>query len=131
METHAIRRRRECLKCLKRFTTFETIDVTFQVLKKNGVYQDFSQEKLIKGLSAACHHTKVSHEQVMAVASEITSRLMEKQVKEVTTQEIGTLAMQYLQLLDPIAYIRFACVYRRFTCVDELMSALGRIPSVQ
>lgn len=128
-ETHAIRRRRECLHCLRRFTTFETIDLTLQVLKRNGVYQDFSQEKLIKGLSAACNHTKVSHEQVMALAYRITAHLMERQVREVSTQEIGELAMEYLQSLDPIAYIRFACVYRRFKCVDELMNALEKMPS--
>lgn len=127
-ETHAIRRRRECLRCLKRFTTFETIDLTLQVLKKNGVYEDFSQEKLIKGLSAACHHTTVSHEQVRTLAYKITSRLMERQQREVSTREIGELAMEHLQTLDPIAYIRFACVYRRFTCVDELMTALESIP---
>lgn len=127
-ETHAIRRRRECLKCLRRFTTFEMIDLTIQVLKKNGVYQDFSQEKLIKGLSAACHHTKVSHEQVMTLAYKITSQLMERQLREVTAEEIGEIAMEHLQMLDPIAYIRFACVYRRFKCVDELMTALGNIP---
>jgi len=127
-ETHAIRRRRECLKCLRRFTTFETIDLTLQVLKKNGVYQDFSQEKLLKGLTAACHHTKVSHEQVITLAYKITSHLMERQVREVTAREIGEIAMEYLQALDPIAYIRFACVYRRFKCVDELMTALGNIP---
>jgi transcriptional repressor NrdR len=127
-ETHAIRRRRECLNCLRRFTTFETIDLTLQVLKKNGVYQDFSQEKLLKGLKAACHHTKVSHEQVMTLAYKITSHLMERQIREVTAREIGEIAMEYLQVLDPIAYIRFACVYRRFKCVDELMTALGNIP---
>jgi len=128
IETHAIRRRRECLQCLKRFTTFETIDLTLQVLKKDGVYQDFSQEKLIKGLSAACNHTRVSHEQVMTLAYKVTAHLMEKQGKEVTTVEIGEFAMSHLQKLDPIAYIRFACVYRRFKRVDELMDALESIP---
>ena len=127
-ETHAIRRRRECLKCLKRFTTFETIDLTLQVIKKSGVYQDFSVEKLIKGLSASCHHTKVSHEQVRTLAYKITTHLMERQVREVTTREIGEIAMEHLQMLDPIAYIRFACVYRRFKCVDELMTAIESIP---
>ncbi len=128
VETNAIRRRRECLKCLKRFTTFETIDLTLQVFKKNGVYQDFSQDKLVKGLSAACQHTKVSHEQVMTLAYKISAHLMERQVREVSTGEIGELVMEYLQMLDPIAYIRFACVYRRFKCVDELMTALENIP---
>ena len=129
-ETHAVRRRRECLKCLKRFTTFETIDLTLQVLKRNGVYQDFSQEKLIKGLSAACNHTTVSHAKVLALVSKVSAQLMAKQGKEVTTEEIGEMVMEHLQKLDPIAYIRFASVYRRFTRVDELMNALESIPSV-
>jgi transcriptional repressor NrdR len=98
-------------------------------LKRSGVYEDFSQEKLVKGLSAACHHTKVSHEQVMTLAYRITAQLMERQAREVKTEEIGELAMEYLQALDPIAYIRFACVYRRFKCVDELMNALESMPS--
>jgi transcriptional repressor NrdR len=127
-ETHAVRRRRECLKCLKRFTTFETIDLTLQVLKRDGVYQDYSQEKLVKGLSAACNHTKISHEQVMTLAYKVTAHLMERQGKEVTTAEIGEFIMGHLQKLDPIAYIRFACVYRRFKRVDELMDALESIP---
>ena len=128
-ETHSIRRRRECLQCLRRFTTFESVELTLQVLKRDGLYEDFSQEKLIKGLSAACHHTKVSHEQVRTLAYRITAQLMERQAREVTAQEVGELAMEYLQQLDPIAYIRFACVYRRFKCVDELMNALEKIPS--
>ena len=123
-ETNAVRRRRECLKCLKRFTTFETIDLTIQVRKRDGMYEDFIQDKLIKGLDAACRHTRISHEQVRALAYKITSDLMERQVKEVSTNEIGAIIMQHLQGMDMIAYIRFACVYRRFKDVDELRDAL-------
>ena len=125
LETNAVRRRRECLRCLKRFTTFETIDLTIQVLKRDGRYEDFLQEKLIKGLDAACRHTKISHEQVRALAYKITSDLMERQVKEISTKEIGEIIMRHLQELDMIAYIRFACVYRRFKDVDELKDALA------
>lgn len=125
LETNAVRRRRECLKCLKRFTTFETIDLTIQVLKRDGRYEDFLQDKLIKGLDAACRHTKISHEQVRALAYKITSDLMERQVKEISTKEIGEIIMGHLQDLDMIAYIRFACVYRRFKDVDELKDALA------
>lgn len=128
-ETNAIRRRRECLQCLRRFTTFETLDLTMQVLKKDGCYEDFSQEKLTKGLDAACRHTGISREQVRTIAYRVTADLMESPQREVTTKEIGEIAMKYLQTLDPIAYIRFACVYRRFKHVDELMDALENIPS--
>ena len=126
-ETNAVRRRRECLKCLKRFTTFETIDLTIQVHKRDGRYEDFIQDKLIKGLDSACRHTRISHEQVRALAYKITSDLMERQVKEISTKEIGEIIMQHLQGLDMIAYIRFACVYRRFKDVDELRDALETV----
>jgi transcriptional repressor NrdR len=127
-ETNSIRRRRECLACLRRFTTFETPDLTIQVLKKDGCYEDFSQEKILKGLDAACRHTAVSRDQVRMIAYQITSDLMERPQKEVTTKEIGEMVMKALQSSDTIAYIRFACVYRRFKHVDELMDALESIP---
>jgi|SRR5690242_16827173 len=126
-ETNAVRRRRECLSCLRRFTTFETIDLTIQVQKRDGHYEDFRQDKLIKGLEAACRHTKISHDQVLALAYRITSDLMERGVREIKTSELGEIVMQRLQALDQIAYIRFACVYRRFKDVDELMDAIANI----
>jgi transcriptional repressor NrdR len=130
-ETNSIRRRRECLQCFRRFTTFETLDLTIQVLKRDGCYEDFSQDKLLKGLDAACRHTAVSRDQVRTIAYRITADLMERPQKEVTTKEIGEMAMKSLQTLDTIAYIRFACVYRRFKHVDELMDALESIPSLE
>ena len=126
-ETNAVRRRRECLRCLRRFTTFETIDLTIQVQKRDGRYEDFRQDKLIKGLDAACRHTMISHDQVLALAYKITSDLMERGVREIKTSELGELVIKHLQALDPIAYIRFACVYRRFKDVDELMDAIANI----
>lgn len=126
-ETNAVRRRRECLKCLKRFTTFETVDLTIQVHKRDGRYEDFQQDKLIRGLDAACRHTRISHEQVRAIAYKITADLMERQVKEITTTELGEVVMRHLQDLDTIAYIRFACVYRRFKDVNELKDALSDV----
>jgi len=123
-DANAIRRRRECLKCLKRFTTFETIDVSIQVRKRNGTYQDFRLEKLIQGISQACRHTRVSHEKVLALSAEIASDIAEKQVRIIDTVELGEIVMQKLKTLDTIAYIRFACVYRRFKDMDELMDAI-------
>ncbi len=126
-ETNAVRRRRECLECLRRFTTFETIDLTIQVQKRDGRYEDFHQEKLIKGLDAACRHTRISHDQVLSLAYKITSDLLEKGIREIKTAELGQIVMQHLQALDPIAYIRFACVYRRLKDMDELMEAIANI----
>ncbi len=126
-DTNAVRRRRECLHCLRRFTTFETVDLTIQVKKRDGTYQDFQQDKLMRGLDAACRHTQISHEQVRQLAYKITADLMESQIREISTTELGEMVMKHLQALDTIAYIRFACVYRRFKHVDELMDALQNI----
>ncbi len=123
-ETNSVRRRRECLKCLKRFTTFETIDLTFQVKKRDARYEDFQQHKLIRGIDMACRHTSISHDQVCAMATKITADLMERQVREIDTVELGEIVMRHLQEMDRIAYIRFACVYRRFKHVDELKDAI-------
>lgn len=124
LESNAVRRRRECLRCFKRFTTFETVDLTIQVKKRDGRYEDFHQDKLIKGLDAACRHTRISHDQLRTLAYKITSDLMERQIREITTSELGSIVMQHLQALDSIAYIRFACVYRRFKDVNELIDAI-------
>jgi len=126
-EMNAIRRRRECLACGKRFTTFETIELTVQVLKRDGHYEDFNQQKLINGLDAACRHTTVSHEQVIQLASCITHDLLEQNVREISTRDIGEMVMCQLKNLDPVAYIRFACVYRRFTDIGELMKAIEAV----
>lgn len=124
VEMNGVRRRRECLKCLRRFTSFETIDLTIQVHKRDGHYEDFQQEKLIRGLDAACRHTRISHDQVRTLAYKITTDLQERGVREIETMELGEICMKHLQELDPIAYIRFACVYRRFKDVGELMDAI-------
>lgn len=123
-EMNTIRRRRECLGCQRRFTTFETIELTIEVKKRDGRYEDFEQQKLVKGLEAACRHTTISREQVNAIAAQITGNIMQQQVREITTTELGELVMKHLQALDPIAYIRFACEYLRFKNVEELVEAI-------
>lgn len=126
-EVNAIRRRRECLNCLRRFTTFETIELIIQVHKRDGRYEDFHQQKLINGMDAACRLTTVSHDQVIAIASQVSGELMQNQVQEISTTELGNMVMKHLQALDPIAYIRFACVYKRFKNIEELMEAIQSI----
>lgn len=128
-DVNAIRRRRECLKCLRRFTTFETIELVLQVHKRDGRYEEFQQEKLIKGIEAACRHTSVSHNQAVAVAAKITGELFHGQLKEVSTKDLGDFVMAHLQGLDPVAYIRFACEYKRFKQIDELVEAIEWIQS--
>jgi transcriptional repressor NrdR len=126
-DVNAIRRRRECLNCLRRFTTFETMELSLQVHKRDGRYEEFQQQKLINGLEAACRHTTISHDQVIGIAAQISGELMQGQVREISTTELGDMVMKQLQSLDPIAYIRFACVYRRFKKIDELMDAIQSI----
>jgi len=126
-EMNAIRRRRECLSCQRRFTTFETVELTVEVKKRDGRYEDFQQQKLIHGLEAACRHTTISREQVIAIATQITGDILQRQVRGITTTELGDMVMQHLQPLDAIAYIRFACVYRRFKNITELDDAIQSI----
>lgn len=128
-EMNAIKRRRECLQCTKRFTTFESVELITQVKKRDGTYEDFQQQKLTNGIAAACRHTKISHDQVISLASQITNELVHFQVQEISTTQLGEMVMKYLQGLDPVAYIRFACVYRRFKDIGELEDAIKTIQS--
>lgn len=126
-EANAIRRRRQCLSCERRFTTFETIELSLQIQKKDGRYEDFQEPKLLNGLISACQHTHVSRDQARALASKITTQLMERSSREITAQELGAIVMDHLKVLDDIAYIRFACVYRRFKDIDELVDAIASL----
>jgi len=121
VDANVIRRRRECQDCQKRFTTFETVELSMQVLKRDGRYEDFKQAKLVQGLEAACHHTKISRDQVNVLAGNITGEIMQRQERVITTEKLGELVMDALRKLDPVAYIRFACVYRRFKDIDEVV----------
>ena len=124
IEINAIRRRRECCQCGQRFTTFETIDVSLQVKKRDGTYEDFQQEKLIAGMDAACRHTRISHDQVRSLANKLKVDLMRRGVREIESKELGELIMQNLKEIDMIAYLRFACVYKRFKDLKELIEAI-------
>ena len=126
-ETNSIRRRRECCQCMRRFTTFETVDLSLQVKKRDGTFEDFQQEKLIHGMDAACRHTRISHDQVRALAYKIKSDLMARGVREISSRALGDLVMQNLQQTDVVAYIRFACVYKRFKDIREVLGAIQSI----
>lgn len=126
-EINAIRRRRECAHCFKRFTTFETLDLSLQVKKRDGTFEDFQQEKLIQGMDAACRHTKISHDQVRAIAYKIKSDLMAGGVQQIASRELGEIVMKQLKETDVVAYIRFTCVYKRFKDVRELREAIREL----
>ncbi|OGN61751.1 MAG: transcriptional regulator NrdR [Chlamydiae bacterium RIFCSPHIGHO2_12_FULL_27_8] len=126
-DLYAIKRRRECLKCSQRFTTFETVDLTIQVKKRDGTYEDFIADKLFNGIMAACRHTRVSHDKVKSLCNEITADLMSRQLREIATQELGAIVMKYLQKIDTVAYIRFACVYKRFKDIKEILDAIDSV----
>ena len=99
------------------------------LLRQYWRYESFrpQQEKIIRGLDAACQHTRISHDQVRTLASQITADLMDRQVREIETTELGEIIVRHLKDLDTIAYIRFACVYRRFKDVDALMGEIQNI----
>lgn len=130
-EVNAIRRRRECCQCLRRFTTFETIELGLQVKKRDGTYQDFSQEKLIQGMDAACRHTRISRDQVRRLADQIKTELMAKGIQEIESRALGDIVISHLQKLDVVAYIRFTCVYKRFKDINELVEAIQSIPPTE
>ncbi|HEX6791065.1 MAG TPA: transcriptional regulator NrdR [Candidatus Krumholzibacteria bacterium] len=122
-EGEAIRRRRECLKCGHRFTTYEYIErVPMMVVKKDGRREEYSREKLLGGLLKACEKRPVSREQIERVIDDIETVLFAKFKNEVKSTEIGNLVVDRLQSLDEVAYVRFASVYRQFKDINQFMS---------
>jgi transcriptional repressor NrdR len=124
-EGEAIRRRRECLDCGRRFTSYERIDeIAYMVIKKDGTRERFERQKLIAGLLKACEKRPVSVAAIEAVADRAEALLQERPDKEIGTEEIGALVMDELKRLDKVAYVRFASVYRHFRDIGEFMSEL-------
>jgi transcriptional repressor NrdR len=124
-EGEVIRRRRECLGCGKRFTSYERIDeIPYMVVKKDGTRERFERQKLVTGLLKACEKRPVSVAALEGVADRVESTLQERTEKEITTSEIGALVMQDLKTLDKVAYVRFASVYRHFRDIGEFMTEL-------
>ena len=124
-EGEVIRRRRECLECAKRFTSYERIDeIPYMVIKKDGSRERFERQKLIAGLLKACEKRPVSISAVEKVADRVEAMLQERPEKEMSTEEVGALVMEELKRLDKVAYVRFASVYRHFRDIGEFMTEL-------
>jgi transcriptional repressor NrdR len=124
-EGEVIRRRRECLGCGKRFTSYERIDeIPYMVVKKDGTRERFERQKLIAGLLKACEKRPVSVAALEGVADRLETALQDRAEKEMPTSEIGAFMMQELKKLDKVAYVRFASVYRHFRDIGEFMTEL-------
>jgi transcriptional repressor NrdR len=124
-EGEVIRRRRECLGCARRFTSYERIDeIPYMVIKKDGSRERFERQKLVAGLLKACEKRPVSVAAIDAVADKVESMLQERPEKEIPTADIGAFVMQELKHLDKVAYVRFASVYRHFRDIGEFMNEL-------
>ncbi len=124
----SIRRRRECLSCGKRFTTYETVEsLPIVVVKKDGSRQTFERNKVLNGMVRACEKRPVSMAELEAAVADIEQILQNSLDREVKTERIGELVMERLKPLDEVAYVRFASVYRQFKDINSFMAELNKI----
>ena len=127
-EGNNIRRRRECIECERRFTTYERVEETLPlVIKKDGRREVFDRQKIISGIQRACEKRPVSIATIEKVVDQMEVKLQESGEKEIAASHIGEAIMEALQSLDEVAYVRFASVYRQFRDINEFMSELTDI----
>ena len=124
-EGRSVRRRRECMKCDKRFTTYEYIEeIPLMLIKKDGRREAFDRNKIISGIMKACEKRPVSVEKIEGIVDRVEKELQKSFDKEVKAQVIGELVMDYLHKVDEVAYVRFASVYRQFKDINQFMREL-------
>ena len=124
----SIRRRRECLSCQKRFTTYETVEILpIIVVKRDNSRQPFDRNKILNGMLRACEKRPVPMQALEDAVNEIESLVQNSLEREITTQYIGELVMERLKVLDEVAYVRFASVYRQFKDIHSFMQELNKI----
>ena len=124
-EGDVIRRRRECLKCARRFTTYERSDeIPFMVVKRDGRREKFDRQKVLEGLLKACEKRPVPMPKLAEVVDEVESRLADNPEREISTTQVGEFIMERLRNLDKVAYVRFASVYRDFQDVEAFLVEL-------
>ena len=120
-----VRRRRECSECEQRFTTYERVDeLPTTVVKRDGRRESFDREKLLNGLLRACEKRPVPRRELVSIVDSVETTLSAREVREMSTEEIGGLVIEELRRLDQVAYVRFASVYRRFEDVNQFMDEL-------
>lgn len=124
----SIRRRRECLKCEKRFTTYEIIEsIPIVIIKKDGKRQVYDRQKLMNGILRACEKTEVTFAQINDMVNEIESTLYNSMDREISSKQIGEMVMDRLKFINDIAYVRFASVYREFKDVNTFLDELNQL----
>lgn len=121
----SVRRRRQCLKCSFRFTTYERVEfIPLTIIKKDGKKESFDRSKLLRGMIRACEKTDISIETLESIVNEIEVQLQQSPKQEITSREVGKLALNHLKKISEVAYIRFASVYHEFTGVEDFMATL-------
>ena len=129
-EGDVIRRRRQCLECNFRFTTYESIiPADIYVVKRDGRREDFKPDKLREGIRMACWKRSISQEQIENIVNDITTRLVQEPSSEVESTHIGELVMEALRNVDEVAYVRFASVYRHFQDTEEFIDTIKGLPT--
>ncbi len=124
----SIRRRRECLKCKRRFTTYERIEfVSITVLKRDGRRESFDRSKLLRGIVRACEKTGIPQLRLEVIVDEVESLIQQRSLREVTSNEIGEMVLQKLKSLSEVAYVRFASVYRKFQGIRDFVETLDQL----
>lgn len=127
-ESNSIKRRRECVKCEKRFSTYERVEtLPLVVIKKTGERQQFDRQKVIMGIIHACEKRPVSLEKIDSIATDIENQLSNIMTNEIESTKIGELVMEKLKEVDEIAYVRFASVYRQFKDINTFMEELQKL----
>ena len=127
-EGSSIRRRRECLSCEKRFTTYETVEsLPMVVIKKDGSRQSFDRSMVLRGMIRACEKRPVTFDELERISEEIEQNLQNSLEREVSTEAIGEQVMDKLRSVDEVAYVRFASVYRQFKDIDTFMAELNKL----
>lgn len=127
-ESNSIRRRRECLSCGKRFTTYETVEsVPLVVVKRDGSRQSFDRSKILGGLIKACEKRPVPLETLEKAVTDIEQKLLGSMEREIPSERVGELVMEQLKTIDQVAYVRFASVYRQFQDIDSFMAELNKL----
>lgn len=129
-EGSSIRRRRECLSCAKRFTTYETVEsLPMVVIKKDGSRQSFDRSKVLRGIQRSCEKRPVPVADMERMATEIEQELQNNLEREISTELVGEMVMDKLKKADEVAYVRFASVYRQFKDINTFMSELNKLLS--
>lgn len=131
-ENNSIRRRRECLSCSRRFTTYETVEsLPVVVVKKDGSRQSFDRGKVLSGMIRACEKRPVPVAKLEKIAADIEQELQNSMEREISTEVIGERVMEHLRSIDQVAYVRFASVYRQFKDIDSFMEELTKLLAEQ